>query len=68
MDLRRFPHTEALPLVTASLAALDAMYVRAHQNRKEVAVMDAEAVAVQLVNFPQIPEVLTTEWAVQECQ
>ena len=60
MDLRRFPHTEALPRVTASLA-LDAVHVGAHQNRKEVAVVDTEAVAVQLANFSQIKEVLRTQ-------
>ena len=68
MDLRRFPRTEALARVTASLAALDAVHVCAHQNRKEVAVADAEAVAVQLMNSPQILEVLESQWAVAQCQ
>ena len=68
MDLRRFPRTEALARVTASLAVLDAVHVCAHQNRKEVAVADAEAVAVQLMNSAQIPEVLESLGVVPECQ
>ena len=67
MNLRRFPRTEALPPVTASLAASGAVNVRAHHNRKEVAVMDAVAVTAQVTNSPQFPQVVKTQRAVLQC-